>query len=104
MECHQTASFIVDRFKEFGITDIWTGIATSWVITLIEGVQDGFTIALRTDIDSLPLTETIGAPEASEIQNLMHACGHNGHVTLLLGVAKYLAATRNFARRVTVIF
>ena len=67
-------------------------------------MQDGFTIALRTDIDSLPLTETIGAPEASEIQNLMHACGHNGHVTILLGAVKYLAATRNFARRVTVIF
>ena len=67
-------------------------------------MQDGFTIALRTDIDALPLTETIGAPEASEIQNLMHACGHNGYVTMLLGEAKYLAATRNFARRVTVIF
>ena len=94
----------MDRFKEFGITDIWTSIATSWVITLIEGVQDGFTIALRTYIDALPLTETIGAPEASEIQNLMHACGHNGYVTMLLGAAKYLAATRSFSRRVTVIF
>ena len=62
MEWHQIASFIVDRFKEFGITDIWTGIATSWVIALIEGVQDGSTIALRADINALPLIQTVGAP------------------------------------------
>ncbi len=103
-ECHQTAAFVVDRLREFGITDIHEGIATSGVVAIIEGQGDGPTIGLRADMDALPMNEETGLPYASKIAGRMHACGHDGHTTMLLGAARYLAETRNFAGRVALIF
>jgi amidohydrolase len=61
-------------------------------------------IGLRADMDALPIMEATGAAHASTIPGKMHACGHDGHTTMLLGAAKYLAETRNFAGKVALIF
>ena len=103
-DCHETAAFVVDRLREFGITQIETGIATSGVVAVIDGQGEGPTIGLRADMDALPIDEATGAIWTSENPGVMHACGHDGHTTMLLGAAKYLAETRNFRGRVALIF
>ena len=104
LECHETADFIVEKLRSFGVTDIHKGIATSGVVAIIGGQGPGPTIGLRADMDALPLNETSGVPWASEKEGFMHACGHDGHTAMLLGAAKYLAETRNFSGRVALIF
>ena len=103
-DCHETAAFVVARLKELGITDISTGIATSGVVAVIEGQGEGPTIALRADMDALPMDELTALPYASVAPGAMHACGHDGHTAMLLGAARYLAETRNFTGRVVLIF
>ncbi len=103
-DCHETAAFVVERLKEFGITDIHTGIATSGLVAIIEGQGEGPTIGLRADMDALPMQEETGLEYASKIDGKMHACGHDGHTTMLLGAARYLAETRNFSGKVALIF
>lgn len=104
LECHQTAAFIADRLAEFGVDEVHTGIATSGIVAIINGQGAGPTIGLRADMDALPITELTGAAYASTVPGRMHACGHDGHVTMLLGAAKYLAETRAFSGRVALIF
>jgi hippurate hydrolase len=87
-----------------GITEIETGIAESGIVALIEGSAPGPTIGLRADMDALPIVEETGADHASTVPGKMHACGHDGHTTMLLGAARYLSETRNFAGRVALIF
>lgn len=103
-ECHQTAAFVVERLREFGITEIHEGIATTGIVAIIQGQGDGPTIGLRADMDALPMQEETGLPYASTVDGMMHACGHDGHTTMLLGAARYLAETRNFKGRVALIF
>ncbi|EPX79015.1 M20 aminoacylase family protein [Litoreibacter arenae] len=103
-DCHQTAAFVVERLKEFGITEIHEGIAQSGVVAIIQGQGDGPTIGLRADMDALPMQEATGLDYASAVSGRMHACGHDGHTTMLLGAARYLAETRNFRGRVALIF
>jgi hippurate hydrolase len=103
-DCHETARFVVERLKEFGVTEIHEGIATSGVVAIIEGQGEGPTIGLRADMDALPIEEATGAEHASTVPGKMHACGHDGHTTMLLGAARYLAETRNFKGRVALIF
>lgn len=103
-DCHQTAGFVVEKLRSFGITDIHEGIATSGVVAIIEGQGDGPTIGLRADMDALPMDETTGLDYASKVSGAMHACGHDGHTTMLLGAARYLAETRNFRGRVALVF
>jgi hippurate hydrolase len=102
--CHDTAAFVVDQLKEFGITEIHTGIAESGVVAILDGQGEGPTIGLRADMDALPIEEETGLDYTSENKGVMHACGHDGHTTMLLGAAKYLAETRNFRGRVALIF
>lgn len=103
-DCHETAAFVVDRLREFGVDEIHEKIATSGVVAIINGQGDGPTIGLRADFDALPMEETSGIEWASCHPGKMHACGHDGHTTMLLGAARYLAETRNFAGRVALIF
>ena len=103
-DCHATAAFAVARLREFGITDITTGIATSGVIAVIEGQGEGPTIALRADMDGRRMHEITGLPYASQTPGAMHACGHDGHTVMLLGAARYLAETRRFRGRVVLLF
>jgi len=103
-ECYKTAAFVAERLREFGITEIHEGIATTGIVAIIEGQGEGPTIGLRADMDALPMQETTGLDYASETPGTMHACGHDGHTTMLLGAARYLAETRNFKGRVALIF
>ena len=102
--CHDTATFVVEKLREFGVDEVHEGIATSGVVALIEGSGPGPTIGLRADMDALPMEEVTGLDYASTMPGKMHACGHDGHTTMLLGAARYLAETRNFAGRVALIF
>jgi len=99
-----TAAFVVARLREFGVDEIHEGIARSGIVAIINGQGTGPTIGLRADMDALPITETTGAAYASVHAGRMHACGHDGHVTMLLGAAKYLCETRRFAGRVALLF
>lgn len=103
-DCHETAAFITARLQEFGVDEIHQGIAQSGIVAIINGTGDGPTIGLRADMDALPIPEATGAAYASTNPGKMHACGHDGHVTMLLGAAKYLAETRRFKGRVALIF
>lgn len=103
-DCHQTAAFIIDRLKEIGVDEIHSGIAKTGIVAIINGSATGPTIGLRADMDALPITEMTGAAHASTVPGKMHACGHDGHVTMLLGAAKYLAETRKFSGRVALLF
>ncbi|MEM8537380.1 MAG: M20 aminoacylase family protein [Pseudomonadota bacterium] len=103
-DCHATASFVTARLKESGVDEIHEGIATSGVVAIINGAGAGPTIGLRADMDALPIAEATGAAHASTIDGKMHACGHDGHTVMLLGAARYLAETRNFAGRIALIF
>ncbi|MGH1413236.1 MAG: M20 aminoacylase family protein [Pelagimonas sp.] len=104
LDCFKTAAFVVDKLKEFGITEIHEGIARSGVVAIIEGRNPGKTIGLRADMDALPMDDMSGTDHASKIAGRAHTCGHDGHTTMLLGAAKYLADTRNFSGRVALIF
>ena len=105
-DVHGTAAFVVERLKEFGLTDITTGIGRTGVVAVIEGRSDtsGRVIGLRADMDALPITEASGVDYPSENPGVMHACGHDGHTSILLGAAKYLAETRHFDGKVVLIF
>ncbi|HRK43004.1 MAG TPA: M20 aminoacylase family protein, partial [Gemmobacter sp.] len=103
-ECHQTAAFIIERLREIGVDEIHPGIARTGIVAIINGQGEGRTIGLRADMDALPIEEATGAPYASQIKGKMHACGHDGHVAMLLGAAKYLAETRRFSGRVALLF
>ena len=103
-DCYETASFIVERLKEFGINEIHTGIAKTGIVAIINGKKDGETIGLRADMDALPLQEIKDHPYKSKKDGIMHACGHDGHMTMLLGAAKYLNETKNFSGKVALIF
>lgn len=103
-ECHRTAEFVAARLSAFGVNEIHKGIATSGIVAIIEGRGDGPTIGLRADMDALPILEETWQEYASQEPGKMHACGHDGHTTMLLGAARYLAETRNFRGRVALIF
>ncbi len=105
-DVHETAAFVVERLQEFGVDDITTGIGRTGVVATIKGTSNssGRVIGLRADMDALPITEATGLPYASKVPGKMHACGHDGHTSILLGAAKYLAETRNFDGTVVLIF
>jgi amidohydrolase len=104
LECHETAAYITERLREIGVDEIHQGIAKTGIVALLKGPKPGPVIGLRADMDALPIDEMTGAEHASTVKGRMHACGHDGHVTMLLGAAKYLAETRNFAGTVALIF
>lgn len=104
LECFETAGFVVERLKEFGVDEIHEGIAVSGVVAVIDGQGPGPVTALRADMDALPMEEATGADWSSRLPGRMHACGHDGHTAMLLGAAKYLCETRGFRGRVVLLF
>lgn len=104
-DVHQTAAFVAEKLKGFGVDEIVTGLGRTGVVGVIKGTGDSDrVIGLRADMDALPITERTGKPYVSANDGKMHACGHDGHTAMLLGAAKYLAETRNFSGTVIVIF
>ncbi len=104
-DVENTAAFVEAKLREFGVDEVVTGLGRTGVVGIIRGADgEGRTIGLRADMDALPLEEITGKPWASRIPGRMHACGHDGHTAMLLGAAKHLAETRNFAGSVAVVF
>jgi hippurate hydrolase len=102
-EEHRTAATVADLLRSFGVDEIATGIGGTGVVGVIRNGQ-GPRVALRADMDALPIAETGTPPWRSEVAGKMHACGHDGHMTMLLGAARYLAVARRFAGAVVLIF
>src|SRR5216684_4374657 len=100
----RTADFVASRLQDFGI-EVHRGLAGTGVVGTLRGTRPGGrAIALRADMDALHIHEKNGVPYVSTNPGKMHACGHDGHTTMLLGAARYLAETRNFAGTVHFIF
>jgi amidohydrolase len=108
-EVHRTAEFVASRLREFGCDEVVTGLGRTGVVGVIKGRNapgngDIRVIGLRADMDALPIEEATELPYASKTPGRMHACGHDGHTAMLLGAARYLSETRNFAGDAVVIF
>src|ERR1700704_521728 len=108
-EVHRTAAFVGDRLGKFGCDEVATGLGLTGVVGVIKGKKpagkgDLKVIGLRADMDALPIEKETNLPYASKTPGKMHACGHDGHTAMLLGAARYLAETRNFAGDAVVIF
>jgi hippurate hydrolase len=109
-DTHFTSAFVADRLREFGCDEVATGLGRTGVVGVIRGRKpaseagDIKVIGLRADMDALPIEEATGLPYASKTPGKMHACGHDGHTAMLLGAARYLSETRNFAGDAVVIF
>ena len=100
----ETADFVAERLADIGVDAIHQGIARTGIVALIHGRNPGPTIGLRADMDALPIAEAPDHPWKSQRPGRMHACGHDGHTAILLGAARYLAESRNFAGTVALIF
>ena len=92
-EEHETAALIARELRALGVEPI-EGVARTGVVAHIEGERSGPTVALRADIDALPITEATGLDYASEREGVMHACGHDAHTAMLLGAARVLTEMR----------
>ena len=103
-DVHRTAGVVAKLLQEFGCDEVVEGIGQTGVAGVINGRGGGKTIGLRADMDALPIPEATGLDYASKAPGKMHACGHDGHTTMLLGAAKYMCETRNFDGRAVVIF
>jgi amidohydrolase len=104
-DVHRTAGAVAEKLKSFGCDEVVPGIGRTGVVGIIRGRKPGAkVVGLRADMDALPLEEETGLPYKSTVPGKMHACGHDGHTAMLLGAAKYLAETRNFAGTAVVIF
>jgi hippurate hydrolase len=103
-EEHRTSEIVAGKLEEFGI-EVHRGLAGTGVVGTLRGMHPGAgRIALRADMDALHVHEKNGFAHASKHEGRMHACGHDGHTTMLLGAARYLAETRNFAGTVHFVF
>ena len=104
LEEHRTAAIVAERLRAWGI-ETTVGVGGTGVVGTIKGSGPGQrAIGLRADMDALPIFEQTGLPYASTTPGTMHACGHDGHTTMLLGAAKYLANNRDFSGTVQLIF
>jgi amidohydrolase len=104
MQESRTSQVVRNKLAAFGVDEIITGMATHGVVGVLRAGSSDRAIGLRADMDALPIQEETGLPHASRNPGVMHACGHDGHTTMLLGAAKYLAETRNFDGSVYLIF
>jgi len=101
----RTSAIVADKLREYGVDEVHTGLAKTGVVALIHGKQKGRRrVGLRADMDALPIHEITGLEYGSQKDGVMHACGHDGHTTMLLGAAKHLSATRDFDGTAVLVF
>ena len=100
---HRTAETVARLLESWGI-EVHRGVGRTGVVGVLRGGNGPGAIGLRADMDALPIAEATGAAYSSENPGVMHACGHDGHTTMLLGAARYLAETRAFNGTVNFIF
>jgi len=104
-DVHRTAGYVAGKLREFGCDHVVTGLGRTGVVGVIRGRKGSAgAIGLRADMDALPIEEATSVAYRSTVPGKMHACGHDGHTAMLLGAAKYLSETRNFAGEAVVIF
>jgi amidohydrolase len=106
-DVHRTAASVAEKLKAFGCDEVVSGLGRTGVVGVIRGNKGEAArkvIGLRADMDALPIEEATNVPYKSTVPGKMHACGHDGHTAMLLGAARYLAETRNFAGTAVVIF
>ncbi|MGF1612152.1 MAG: M20 aminoacylase family protein [Kiloniellales bacterium] len=103
-EEHETARFVADRLRSWGLEVVEAVGGTGVVATLRGRLGRGRSMGLRAELDALPIEETTGVPHASCRPGRMHACGHDGHAVMLLGAARVLAGSRDFAGTLHFIF
>ncbi|MEM9331094.1 MAG: M20 aminoacylase family protein [Pseudomonadota bacterium] len=104
-EEQRTSAIVAEKLRSYGVDEVHTNIAKTGVVGLIHGKGSGDRrIGLRADMDALPIHEETNLPYASKHEGVMHACGHDGHTTMLLGAAKHLAETRDFNGTAVLIF
>lgn len=105
-EEYETSKFVAERLKQLGVEDIKTGVGKTGVTGVIRGTKgDGKVIMLRADMDALPILEEVDAEYKSKVDGKMHACGHDAHTAMLLGVARILMDRRDeFKGAVKVLF
>ncbi len=107
-DVHRTAASVAEKLKAFGCDEVVTGLGQTGVVGVIRGRKPAGSglrvIGLRADMDALPIAEQTNLPYRSTVPGKMHACGHDGHTSMLLGAARYLTETRNFAGTAVVIF
>ena len=102
-EEHRTADFVAQKLDEFGL-EVYRGIGKTGVVGALRVGNVTRSVGLRADMDALPVQETNSFEHRSRYDGKMHACGHDGHTTMLLGAAKYLSESRNFEGQVYFIF
>ena len=102
-ETERTVGLICDYHMKSGIVEIDTELVKGCVIAVIEGSRPGHTIAIRADMDALPMNDGCGKPWASTVAGRGHCCGHDGHTTWLLGAARWLAAHNDFPGRIVLV-
>lgn len=102
-EEERTADFVARKLEEFGV-DVTRGVGGTGVVGVLRVGNETRSIGLRADMDALPITEENTFAHRSRHDGQMHACGHDGHTTMLLGAARYLAETKNFRGQVNFIF
>ncbi|MCT7377129.1 M20 aminoacylase family protein [Chelativorans salis] len=101
----RTSGIVAELLRRWGVDEVHTGLGKTGVVGIIKGRKEGGrAVGLRADMDALPMDELTNLPYASKTPGAFHGCGHDGHTTMLLGAARYLAETRNFAGRAVVIF
>jgi amidohydrolase len=103
LEEHRTAELVAKQLAALGI-EVHRGVGKTGVVGVLKVGDGAQTIGLRADMDALPIEEETNLPYSSRNRGRMHACGHDGHTTMLLGAARYLAETRNFNGTVNFIF
>lgn len=103
-ETERTVGKIVEYLQASHVDTIDTELVKGCVVAVVEGNQPGHTIGVRSDMDALPMKDGCGKPYASVVDGRGHCCGHDGHTTWLLGVARWLATHRDFPGRVVLVF
>jgi amidohydrolase len=105
-DVHRTAGIVAQKLRDFGCDEVVEGIGKTGVVGVVHGRKGpgGRVVGLRADMDALPISEETNLPHRSTVPGKMHACGHDGHTSMLLGAAKHLASARDFEGTVVVIF